>query len=435
MKKNIKILIKKNIKIYKITKKIYECIKFSIESVIVFGPIKTMKFYIRHLNSILNHSFINKRISKEIKFLANGENIKPGSSIKKGYLYQGLIFPETKYSSHRSNTFSRIKKIKKYARIKDARILDIGCSNGSLSLGLGILGAQKVLGIDYDNQSIRVANAFKDKYKIKNVEFKTQKISPDKLNLPESDILIWLSNWMWLVKEYGINKSLNMLYDIPKKTRSEIMIFESAADDGMAAIKGKNQQDIQKFLEKNTPYNNIKNIGSFNDKWRKKNEKRNVFICSESNFIYQSTQASVERVSRKIVRKRYQEKDKQILEHELKCLNILEKYEYFPKILKQEEFYYEMDYRGKPIENITNYKETIENIIKILKKHNIIHRDITPQNILKIDNKITLIDFEWATINNYHPKIAPKTLGKGFYDYNKYCDYDALIKQINLEKL
>jgi len=44
-----------------------------------------------------------------------------------------------------------------------------------------------------------------------------------------------------------------------------------------------------------------------------------------------------------------------------------------------------------------NFNEQLDNILNILKKYNCSHNDINLTNILIKDNKITLIDFGWAT--------------------------------------
>lgn len=50
-----------------------------------------------------------------------------------------------------------IEQIEKYIR-KDMKILDMGCGSGILSIASSILGAKKVVGVDIDENAVRIAN-------------------------------------------------------------------------------------------------------------------------------------------------------------------------------------------------------------------------------------------------------------------------------------
>jgi len=405
-----------------LNKIIFFCYCIRIYSVRITSHIYSKYFFAEIFNS-----YINRRITNEIEQLATPDNKIPGSSVNKGYLYHDFAFPDRfKFNAHRNNSIIRLKKIKNHIPIKNTRILDLGCSNGALSLPFGLLGATKVIGIDYDKQAIRVANAMKDKYKIKNVNFINQKIEPNNLNLPEVDTIIWLSNWMWLVKEYGLETGLDMLYNIPYKTRAEFMVFESAADDGQAAIKNISQKDIESFLKLNTPYQKIKNIGPFRDKWRAKGKERLVFICSEPKMIYKGKGSVIRRINRNTVRKTFDNQTLWAMENEIKCLKRLKKFKYFPTIKKIGSNWYETNYCGEPITKINQLKN-IRTIVNILKQNNICHRDINPLNILELNGQLSLIDFGWAVIDKKEPQDSiPKGLGRGYYDSNNFDDLIAV---------
>jgi hypothetical protein len=162
-----------------------------------------------------------------------------GSSLKNGKLYHDLPFPGFEnFDSHRSKTKVRWNYIRKY-----------------------VSGASKVLGVDYDRESIDLAKYVANKVGAKNVEFRCSNIdSKFAEELDYFDVVIWLSQWMWIVKQLGMDEAKKLLFLISKK--SAIMIFESAADDGMAAITGMTQSDIEDIFRKNTCYSKVKNIGS-----------------------------------------------------------------------------------------------------------------------------------------------------------------------------
>jgi SAM-dependent methyltransferase len=185
-----------------------------------------------------------------------------GSSLKNGKLYHDLPFPGFEnFDSHRSKTKVRWNYIRKYVSVKEKSVLDIGCSVGSFSILSSLSGASKVLGVDYDRESIDLAKYVANKVGAKNVEFRCSNIdSKFAEELDYFDVVIWLSQWMWIVKQLGMDEAKKLLFLISKK--SAIMIFESAADDGMAAITGMTQSDIEDIFRKNTCYSKVKNIGS-----------------------------------------------------------------------------------------------------------------------------------------------------------------------------
>ena len=92
---------------------------------------------------------------------------------------------------------------------------------------------------------------------------------------------------------------------------------------------------------------------------------------------------------------------------EAKYLKLLAGEDISPKLLNQDDFILVIENCGDNLDenNIPdNYHDQIETIINILKKHNISHNDIHKDNIVvDNDNKIRLIDFQWAT------KIGEKT--------------------------
>lgn len=65
----------------------------------------------------------------------------------------------------------------------------------------------------------------------------------------------------------------------------------------------------------------------------------------------------------------------------------------------------------------------LEHVSSYLKSNNVVHRDITPQNIMWCRElmKLTLIDFAWALSNQTHPLITPPTLG--LTQDKQFCNY------------
>jgi len=194
----------------------------------------------------------------------------PGSSLKDGKLYHDLPFPGFEnFSSHRSKSKVRWNHICNYISVQGKTVLDIGCSVGAFSILSSLSGATKVLGVDYDQQSIEVAKYVASKVGAKNVEFWCCNIDSKFIeNIDYFNVIIWLSQWMWLVKQLGMSEAKKLLYLASKK--SDSMIFESAADDGMARIKGTTQADIENIFSSNTRYSKVRNIGT-TPGWKKRN--------------------------------------------------------------------------------------------------------------------------------------------------------------------
>lgn len=394
-----------------------------VKSLVVFGFLQTIRVYTRYIYANATRSYINVRLKRNILRLACTDTRQKGSAIKKGFLYHDILFPDqVAFRAHRKNSITRLRKIVRYVPFKGRRVLDIGCANGSIALGAAMLGAIRVIGVDYDQQALRVADTLRDKYRLRQVEFMNLEISPERLTLPEVDILIWLSNWMWLVKAHGLEKGLDLLFDIPYACCAETMIFESAANDGLAAIKGTSQGDIEAFLRENTPFVNIKNVGPFQDKWRRTGNERNVFICTGRRVLYEGMQAVIERIKRDRIRKTFEAEAEWAMEVELRCLQRLKGYPFFPKVLAVGESWFEMEYCGERICHPSQLAELNE-IVRILKKENIVHRDINRNNLLFHKDRLFLIDFGWAVIDGKQPRdYIPKRLGRGYYDSDNFDD-------------
>jgi len=100
----------------------------------------------------------------------------------------------------------------------------------------------------------------------------------------------------------------------------------------------------------------------------------------------------------KYVAKHLYYKAKEKFEKETFCLDILEKYKYFPKIIyrNKNNNYFVMNYCGKLVnkKNLPkNWNEQIKEIKKILYDNDIAHGDIKSENICVNNNTIILIDF------------------------------------------
>jgi len=329
-----------------------------------------------------------------------------GSSLRDGKMYHDLPFEGlSNFKSHRSKTRERIEQITKLVDVKEKSILDLGCSVGGISLGMIEAGAKRVVGYDYDLESIEVAKAAAEELGYSDKAFfHHQSIDRTTVNtlLPNAgyDIIIWLSQWMWSVKQYGITESKQLLFDVSHY--APIMIFESAANDGMAKIRGATQADIKKWLYENTVYRTIEehdSVGGWID--------RKLYICREPMINYWdkkvNTSSVLDRISPNKIKKRFVEPRKHLLHQEVKALKKLEKFEHFPKVLEVGEDYFIMTYVGHPIDR--NAGEQTEEILNALDKAGIAHNDIRVENFLW-DDKLMLIDFGKCSFKDEDNRFA-----------------------------
>lgn len=385
----------------------------------LYGFSRTLRLFKSDRDSRNKHPLINERIISLASRIGSGEYID-GSSTKLGMLYHDYALPETQLKAHRTNSISRLLLLKKHLPIYKARILDIGCGPGGISLGLALLGALKVTGVDHDKTAIELAIAIAEKYKIDNAEFYTSSLAD--FNISEADIIVWLSQWMWIVKQKGLEYGKDMLFEIPRKTGAHFMAFESAADDGKAAIKRSTQSDIENFLRLCTPFTIIRNIGPFKDEWRKPGQERLVFICSHPQFAWRGKEATITRIDRVTVVKEYEPQRLWAKNLEALCLRRLEPFPHFPRLLDVGENWIKMEWAGNHV-NKPSELEQLDEIVKILSSVGIVHRDICPENLLYRDGQLFLIDFGWAIVDDKEPPATPgKGLGRGFYEFGVWDD-------------
>ena len=230
------------------------------------------------------------------------------------------------------------------------------------------------------------------------------------------------------MKQHGLEYGKKLLFEVAQKTGAQYMIFESAADDGKAAIAGMTQQKIKNILEEYAPFEKIVDLGPFQDKWRKPGQERNVFICKGSKIVFKGKKAIIRRLNENTVIKEYEDEILWAKEREAKCLKQLAASSYFPRLLDEGTNWIKMEWAGDRVKN-ANQLDQLEDIVKILEENDIVHRDICPENLLYMEGRLSLIDFGWAVVRGQEPPLVPpKGLGRGFYEYGDWDDLQAAKK-------
>ncbi len=337
-------------------------------------------------------------------------NTYGGSSTKDARIYHDLPFPGLNhYDTHRGRTRQRIDFITKKVDIKDKTVLDIGCSVGGISLGMAEKGAKHVLGVDYDKDSIAVANAAAEHLGYSDrVDFKVESINLDWIkNMEKVDIIIWLSNWMWIVKQIGMKMAQEMLYQASRK--ADMMVFESAANDGKARMVGTTQDDIHEWLKQFTTYRKINRFSSVGG-WM----NRDMFFMQLPLLVVENTKrtttARVERISPFLIKKTFKKEYRWQTEREIEAYRRLEKYKHYPKVhdYNLEEGWLIMDFVGRceklPFDK---YKDQALEILDELKAEHIEHRDIKHANFGELNGIVYLMDFGWCIFDDEEDSPVP----------------------------
>lgn len=383
---------------------------------------------------------LRKKIKLNMKKLSiNLDNSKKiGGPTVKNYLYHNYNLPfdlGKEVFFHRFSTNKRIKKINDIVNIKDSSFLDIGSANGGISFGLMSYGASNVFGIELEKSAHTISKIIKEMYELKNIKFIHGDIASSKI--PKVDYVIWLSNFMWIEKTYGFNKSIDILFDVINKSKCKGMIFESAAADGGAGVDGRTQDYVENLLKMYTPFKKITNYGFFDDNWQKPSKKRNIYFCENPSNEFNSKINHVFRLSSTKVRKLFKLDNLWGMKNEIRALTKLKKYKEFPTIINVGKNWFDMDLLGHNKSLVKYDYYQLKKIISILDSENIIHRDINPRNLLINNENIYLIDFEWAiTDGNFDgPSKLPEGLGRGFYSSKLRNNYEILNKFKELDLL
>lgn len=352
-------------------------------------------------------------------------NFKAGSNTKEGFIYHEL--PDSGLPSQRTGTQKRADFIADKVKLKNKKVLDLGCNVGGISYCLSKKGAH-VIGVDYDGNAISIGTNFL-KDKDVNCHLFEKEISPEYIkSLDKMDVVVWLSQWQWYVKQYGIEAGLDALFEISKICKT--FVFETAADDGRANIEGATQDTIYSWLIRSTAFSKIDRYKVGDKDWH----SRDLFICSNPVFEWRRHRHTlIKRIDRHSVEKISEDgKMPEDMVRDINFLKELDEYQFFPKLIDVKQNSFVMTYEGITASDISD--KDIQEIVKILKEKNITHRDIIPSNLLWNGRNTVLIDFGWA-IHEGEDYDTPENLGEKYKSPDGFDDeYSLKFVQKELRK-
>lgn len=213
----------------------------------------------RAINFILGRQKQWKEVHRAMAAL--GTKRIPGSTTRPGWLYHDVPF-NIEQTTHRKRTGKRAEAMNKVYDFNGKIGLDLGSSVGGISFWLNRFGAA-MIGIERDPQALHVANALKAYYAIDDVMFLHGKVNEILEEPRRYDFVCYLSTFMWVLKDEGLNAAKESLERIGETT--DTLFFETSHGDAMAGgavIKaGLNDKDkMNRFVTKCTGLKNMKEI-------------------------------------------------------------------------------------------------------------------------------------------------------------------------------
>ena len=203
---------------------------------------------------------MSSAIESKLASLSATDNLVYGGSFNHK-LYQNYPFPGLDHlPALRNNTQQRLDFLLKHlGDVQGKRLLDIGCANGALTLGMAKAGAETV-GLDTNGVEIQLASLAAEALGLTKARFFIYNIVDGPLG-KMYDITIFLSVWKWTVRSYGFRVANDALRNAADHTK--LLIFESGiADSGIDLIDFKKSQ-VGQLLHDHTSFKSIEMVGCF----------------------------------------------------------------------------------------------------------------------------------------------------------------------------
>jgi len=182
----------------------------------------------RAINFILGRQKEWKELQQAIADL--GTKRAPGSTTRPGWLYHDVPF-NIEQIAHRKHTSKRAAAMANVYDFAGKTGLDLGSSVGGMSFWLNRFGAT-MTGIECDPQAVGVAKALRRYYALDNLDFRFNRTKKFLKQNHRYDFVCYLSTFMWVLKEEGLEDAKESLRRIGQIT--DTLFFETSHGDAMA---------------------------------------------------------------------------------------------------------------------------------------------------------------------------------------------------------
>jgi SAM-dependent methyltransferase len=207
---------------------------------------------------------------------------------KPNFDYQPLPWIDIKKTTIRGKaTYERWEAIKKYL-VNYKSLKDVGCCVGFFCHKAAETYNMNIIGIDYNERFLRIAQYAKQYVKNGNNElFCNMKVDKNNADvLPKTDVTILFSLWHHWVFHYGLNNATQIL-KIVWLTTNHVLLFESGEEETKKEFNlpfDKKASDwLEEYLSSNLDRAKIEKVGEFSagdyPHYKIKEHKRTVFVA------------------------------------------------------------------------------------------------------------------------------------------------------------
>lgn len=225
-----------------------------------------------------------------------------GSTLRDGVGYHDI--PGYPGRVHREGTAERVAHILRAVEVAGLRGVDIGCGPGGVTVGLARAGADMV-GVDHDPSALAIGRevAEAEGLPVRFVAGDVADVLPGLLADHRPDVAVWLSQYMWLVKQHGPVLAEDVLAQVAATVPT--LVFETAQGrgDGMAgawALDG--PAAVREMLARHFPY--VLDIGRSPGDWE---GQRTVFFCRRCLTVSGTVTAGYGSAAHDVERGRYRD--------------------------------------------------------------------------------------------------------------------------------
>jgi hypothetical protein len=290
------------------------------------------------------------------------------------------------------------------------------------------------------DQVFKIIEMIKD-YKspeYQNINFINKEIEENDLKGKDYDICLMINVHMWMEKQIGKKRTLKFMRKLSNHVNVIYFQTAHAESSGRERVKRlKCERDIFDYL-KSCGCSNIRKLPKPESRTRRpriliKANGKNVLKNARKSFIVNNRDGTITKFYRRYLHLG-------VMENEIKWLRRLCRWDRSPTILDEGKNVITMEFLGNPVtkENLPpDYKNQIYSIVKELESMNCCSNDIKIENILVLNKKLRLIDYEWSTeLGQPIPDEFPEEIKCNYRNGKNFNDMVSAEKLINyLDKL